>query len=128
MQRQFGHLSAMSGDLSLCRQRAQPDEQLLRLGQTPSRWRSEPGQLGWVGGTPEGQFEQQGRQVGGEHFRRATRAERLLLRSGPQTRTDTRLKTTSPPTTLLGGILGDANGFQSGESRARIETRYAYMT
>src|SRR6185503_18410936 len=125
MQGQFGQLSTMSGDLPLCSQCAEPDEQFLRLGQSPSRWGSEPGQLGWVGGTPEGQFEQQGCQVGVEHFRRATRGQRLVLRSSPQTRTDTRLKTTSPPTTLLGGILGDANGFQSGESRARIEPRYA---
>ena len=125
MQRQLSHTRSMSGDLSLCRERAESGEQVLRLGQSPSWWGSEPGQLGWIGCAPLSQFEQQGRQVGVEHFRRATRGQRLVLRSSPQTGTDTRLKTTSPPTTLLGGILGDANGFQSGESRARIEPRYA---
>ena len=116
MQRQLGHLSSMSSNLSCWIERAKAGEQLFRLGHSPRRWGSEPGQFGRIGRAPEGQFEQQWRQVGIEYFRWATRGQRLVLRSRPEASTDARFETTGPTTTLLGRILGDAYGLQSRES------------
>ena len=125
MQRQIGHPFSMSGDLSLCIECVEAGEQLSRLGHSPGWWGSEPGQLGWIGRAPEAQFEKQWRQVGVEHFRRATRGQRLVLRRGPEARTDARFEAAGTTTTLLGRILCDADGLQSRKSRARIEARHA---
>src|SRR5262249_13730955 len=61
MQRQLGHLSSMSGDLSLWVECVEAGEQLSRLGYSPGWRRSEPGQCAWIGRAPEGQSEQQRR-------------------------------------------------------------------
>ena len=57
MQRQLGHLSSMIGDLSYYIECAEFSEYLSRLSHCPGRWGSEPGQLGWIVRSPEGQFE-----------------------------------------------------------------------
>ena len=116
MERQLGHLSSMSSDLSLSVECAQASEQLSRLGDGAGRRGREPGQLGWIGRAPEGQFEQQRRQVGIEHFRRAARGQGLVLPGCPEPSTDTRFETAGSATPLLGRVLGDANRVQPCES------------
>ena len=81
MERKLGHLFPMRGDLSFGIECTEVGEQCSRLGHSPRRRGSEPGQLGWIGCAPEGQFEQQRRQISIEHLRWATGSQRLVLRS-----------------------------------------------
>ena len=79
MSGQFGHGLAMSGQFALSIHRAQPRQQLQRLGISGCRWRIQPNQLGRLY-PPTHQLQRQPGKVGLKYFRRTVSSQLLMLR------------------------------------------------
>ena len=125
MHRQARHVTAVRGDAAVARQRAEPREQLARLGEHRRRRCVEPGERASIPSAPRGELQRQRGKICLRDLRRRKRCERRLCAFAPGAIAHARCEASGTPAALLGRRTRDAHGLQAPHAGRGIETRTA---
>ena len=128
MQTQARQATTMGGNGACLIQGIEKLQQFHCLIPGTLRWRIQPGQVGGLPHTPQGQFQNQWRQIRLQDLRRTLGwpAAKIPFRIGAVTAT--RSQATSPAGPLNGRSLGHWQHFQAAQSTVRIKHRLAAQT
>jgi hypothetical protein len=128
---QLGHPAAVRGDARIrlrparSRERPKLDQELARLRERGGGRLVQPPQRSRVGNAPGCELECHRREIRLEDLGRRMRHQVMVLVLGPQPIADPRGDAARTTTTLIGGRLRDADGFEPSHARAWRESRDA---